>query len=867
MSKKPQYDPAEIRFPDQHIVESPLVPEMERSYIEYAMSVIVGRALPDVRDGLKPVHRRILYAMYEDNLTSDKPFKKSATCVGDVLGRYHPHGDASVYDALVRLAQDFSMRYTLVDGHGNFGSVDGDPPAAYRYTEARLSKISNEMLRDIEKDTVDWDPNFDESRKEPRVLPCRFPNLLVNGSSGIAVGMATNIPPHNLREVIGACICVLDDPNATLSDLMEHVKGPDFPTKGIIMGRSGIRAAYATGRGRLMVRARHEFEEFGNGRTRIIFTELPYQVNKRMLIKAIADQVEDKRIEGISDIRDESDRNGMRMVIELKRDANPQVVLNRLFAQTQLQTTFAINMLALVENQRQPKILSLRHIIDEYLKFQEEIIVRRTRYDLKKAEERAHLLEGLLIAQDNIDEVIHIIRSSYDNAKENLMTRFGLDDVQAQAILDMRLKALQGLDREKLQTEYKELEEKIAYFLRILNDENLVKSILKEELTAIADKYGDDRKTEIQDVEDELDIEDLIEEEQCVFTLTENGYIKRTPVSEYAAQSKGGMGKKGITTREEDTVVDVFTASTHDYILFFTDTGKVYRKKGYQIPESGKTAKGTNIVNILQVETGERVQAMLHFREQSEDELYLFMTTRNGTVKRLEVSALKNLRNNGIRALTLDEGDELISVVETRGHDRMLIATHDGQAVCFDETDVRAMGRIAVGVRGIRLRDGDYVVGAARADADKTVLSITERGFGKRTPVEEYRITNRGGLGIRNYMVTEKTGPIVGIKVVDGTEDLLLVTAAGILIRTPVENIRVAGRATQGVIVMRFKEEGDRVISLALATRRRLTRRRRRYEQRAAGSHGAPDPLAVLYQDAVPQRGSQDAVRVQQGGV
>ena len=817
MSKKPQYDPAEIRFPDQHIVESPLVPEMERSYIKYAMSVIVGRALPDVRDGLKPVHRRILYAMYEDNLTSDKPFKKSATCVGDVLGRYHPHGDASVYDALVRLAQDFSMRYTLVDGHGNFGSVDGDPPAAYRYTEARLSKISNEMLRDIEKDTVDWDPNFDESRKEPRVLPCRFPNLLVNGSSGIAVGMATNIPPHNLREVIGACICVLDDPNATLSDLMEHVKGPDFPTKGIIMGRSGIRAAYATGRGRLMVRARHEFEEFGNGRTRIIFTELPYQVNKRMLIKAIADQVEDKRIEGISDIRDESDRNGMRMVIELKRDANPQVVLNRLFAQTQLQTTFAINMLALVENQRQPKILSLRHIIDEYLKFQEEIIVRRTRYDLKKAEERAHLLEGLLIAQDNIDEVIHIIRSSYDNAKENLMSRFGLDDVQAQAILDMRLKALQGLDREKLQTEYKELEEKIAYFLRILNDENLVKSILKEELTAIADKYGDDRKTEIQDVEDELDIEDLIEEEQCVFTLTENGYIKRTPVSEYAAQSKGGMGKKGITTREEDTVVDVFTASTHDYILFFTDTGKVYRKKGYQIPESGKTAKGTNIVNILQVETGERVQAMLHFREQSEDELYLFMTTRNGTVKRLEVSALKNLRNNGIRALTLDEGDELISVVETRGHDRMLIATHDGQAVCFDETDVRAMGRIAVGVRGIRLRDGDYVVGAARADADKTVLSITERGFGKRTPVEEYRITNRGGLGIRNYMVTEKTGPIVGIKVVDGTEDLLLVTAAGILIRTPVENIRVAGRATQGVIVMRFKEEGDRVISMALA--------------------------------------------------
>ena len=819
MSKKPQYDPEELRYPDQHIVERSLVPEMEKSYIEYAMSVIVGRALPDVRDGLKPVHRRILYAMYEDNLTSDRPFKKSATCVGDVLGRYHPHGDASVYDALVRLAQDFSMRYMLVDGHGNFGSVDGDPPAAYRYTEARLAKIAGEMLRDIEKDTVDWDPNFDESRKEPRVLPCRFPNLLVNGSSGIAVGMATNIPPHNLREVIGACICVLDNPDATLADLMEHVQGPDFPTKGIIMGRAGIRAAYATGRGRVVVRARHEFEEFGNNRTRIIITELPYQVNKRMLIKNMADQVEDKRLEGISNIQDETDRNGMRIVIELKRDANPQVVLNRLFAQTQLQSSFAINMLALVQNQSQPKILSLRHIIDEYLAFQEEIIVRRTRYDLKKAQERAHLLEGLLIAQDNIDEVIHIIRTSYDNAKENLMQRFGLDDVQAQAILDMRLKALQGLDREKLQNEYQELEEKIAYYLRVLGDENLVKSILKEELQAISDKYGDDRKTEIQEVEDEIDIEDLIEEEECVFTLTANGYIKRTPVSEYAAQSKGGMGKKGITTREEDTVVDVFTASTHDYILFFTDTGKVYKKKGYLIPESGKAAKGTNIVNILQVETGERVQAMLHFRETGDDQLYLFMTTRNGTVKRLEVSALKNLRNNGIRALTLDEGDRLIDVLETHGSDRILIATHDGQAVCFDETDVRAMGRTAVGVRGIRLREGDYVVGAALAQPGKTVLSITERGFGKRTPVEEYRITARGGLGIRNYMVTGKTGPIVGIKVVDGTEDLLLVTQAGILIRTAVENIRVAGRATQGVIVMRFKEEGDRVISMALTDR------------------------------------------------
>ena len=815
--KNTDYKPEDIRFPEQKIVTSELVHEMTSSYIEYAMSVIVGRALPDVRDGLKPVHRRILYAMYEDGLTNDKPFKKSATCVGDVLGRYHPHGDASVYDALVRLAQDFSMRYMLVDGHGNFGSVDGDPPAAYRYTEARMSKLANEMLRDIDKDTVDWDPNFDESRKEPRVLPSRFPNLLVNGSSGIAVGMATNIPPHNLTEVINACICVLDDPEATLSDLMQHVTGPDFPTKGIIMGRAGIRAAYATGRGKIVLRARTEFEDFGKDRVRIIVTELPYQVNKRMLIKSMADQVNDKKLEGISDIRDETDRTGMRIVIELKRDANPQVVLNRLFTQTQLQTSFAINMLALVNNQKQPKILSLRHILDEYLAYQGQVITRRTQYDLKKAREREHLLQGLLIAQDNIDEVIHIIRTSYDDAKEKLMARFDLSDIQAQAILEMRLKALQGLDREKLQNEYDELEKKIAYFVELLSNETMLKGVLKDELIEIRDKYGDERKTEIQDVEDEIDIEDLIEEEQCVFTLTQNGYIKRTGVSEYAAQGKGGMGKKGITTREEDTVVDVFTASTHDYILFFTDTGKVYRKKGYQIPESGKAAKGTNIVNIIQVETGERVQAMLHFREKGDEKLYLTMVTRNGTVKRLPVETLKNLRSNGIRALSLDEGDELVAVRETDGSQRILIATHDGMACVFDETDVRAMGRTAVGVRGIRLREGDYVVGAARAQAGKQVLSITENGFGKKTPVEEYRITNRGGLGIKNYMVTEKTGGVVGVKVVDGSEDLLLVTRAGILIRTPVADIRSTGRSTQGVIVMRFKEEGDQVISMALA--------------------------------------------------
>ena len=813
---KKDYQPEDIRFPDQAIVTSELVHEMKTSYMEYAMSVIVGRALPDVRDGLKPVHRRILYAMYEDNLTADKPFKKSATCVGDVLGRYHPHGDASVYDALVRLAQDFSMRYMLVDGHGNFGSVDGDPPAAYRYTEARLSKISNEMLRDLEKDTVDWDPNFDESRKEPRVLPSRFPNLLVNGSSGIAVGMATNIPPHNLTEAINACLCVLDNPEATLADLMEHLPGPDFPTRGLILGRAGIRAAYATGRGRVTMRARTELEEFGQNRQRIIVTEIPYQVNKRMLIKNMADQVNEKRLEGISDIRDESDRTGMRIVIELKREANAQVVLNRLFAQTQLQTTFAINMLALVKNQSQPKVLSLREILDEYLAYQEEVILRRTRYDLRKAQERAHLLEGLLIAQDNIDEVIRIIRTSYDNAKENLMQRFGLDDIQAQAILDMRLKALQGLDREKLQNEYQELEDRIAYYERVLGDMGLVKSILKDELTAIRDKYGDERRTEIQDVEDEIDIEDLIEEEDCVFTLTQAGYIKRTPASEYTAQSKGGMGKKGITTREEDYVVDVFTASTHDYILFFTDTGKVYRKKGYQIPESGKAAKGTNIVNILQVEQGERIQAMIHTRSIEDDGRFLFMVTRNGTVKRLPANTLKNLRNNGIRALRMEEGDQLIAVRETDGSQKILIATHDGMAVCFDENDVRPMGRDAVGVRGIRLRQGDYVVGAARAKVNHAVLAITENGYGKQTPVEDYRITNRGGLGIKNYMVTDKTGPVVGIKVVDGTEDLLLVTQAGILIRTPVDSIRTAGRATQGVIVMRFKEEGDHVISLAL---------------------------------------------------
>ena len=815
---KKDYQPEDIRFPDQAIVTSELVHEMKTSYMEYAMSVIVGRALPDVRDGLKPVHRRILYAMYEDNLTADKPFKKSATCVGDVLGRYHPHGDASVYDALVRLAQDFSMRYMLVDGHGNFGSVDGDPPAAYRYTEARLSKISNEMLRDLEKDTVDWDPNFDESRKEPRVLPSRFPNLLVNGSSGIAVGMATNIPPHNLTEAINACLCVLDNPEATLADLMEHLPGPDFPTRGLILGRAGIRAAYATGRGRVTMRARTELEEFGQNRQRIIVTEIPYQVNKRMLIKNMADQVNEKRLEGISDIRDESDRTGMRIVIELKREANAQVVLNRLFAQTQLQTTFAINMLALVKNQSQPKVLSLREILDEYLAYQEEVILRRTRYDLRKAQERAHLLEGLLIAQDNIDEVIRIIRTSYDNAKENLMQRFGLDDIQAQAILDMRLKALQGLDREKLQNEYKELEDRIAYYERVLGDMGLVKSILKDELTAIRDKYGDERRTEIQDVEDEIDIEDLIEEEDCCYTLSNAGYIKRLPVDTYRTQRRGGRGVSGQSLKEEDYVKNLFIASTHDYVLFFTNTGRVHRKKGYLIPEAGRTARGTNIVNILPLEQGERVTAMLLTREFTDHE-YLMMVTRGGTVKRIRLDALYTARKAGIRALSLEDGDELIAVLKTNGSDNILLATRQGMAICFAETDVRPMGRDAAGVRGIRLDDGDEVVSAAVAAEGKSLLTVTENGYGKRTAVEAYlrgedrQPQTRGGKGLRNYRLTEKTGLVAGAAIVDDTNDVMLIESGGVVLRTPAVSINLYGRDTQGVILMRI-EEGNRVIGV-----------------------------------------------------
>ena len=815
------YKPEDIRFPDQVITQSNLVDEMEKSYIEYAMSVIVGRALPDVRDGLKPVHRRILYTMYESGLTSDKPFKKSATCVGDVLGKYHPHGDASVYDAMVRLAQDFSMRYMLVDGHGNFGSVDGDPPAAYRYTEARLSKISNEMLRDIDKETVDWDPNFDETRKEPRVLPSRFPNLLVNGSSGIAVGMATNIPPHNLTEVIDACVCVLDDPEATMADLMDHISGPDFPTGGIIMGRSGIRAAYATGRGKVIVRARTEFEEFGKDRMRIIVTELPYQVNKRQLIKNIAEQVKDKRLDGISDLRDETDRNGMRMVIELKKDANPQVVLNNLFKQTALQSSFGIIMLALVDNQKQPKILSLRQIIDEYLKHQEEILTRRTQYDLRKARERAHLLEGLLIAQDNIDEVIHIIRSAYDDAKQRLMDRFSLDDIQAQAILDMRLKALQGLDREKLQAEYDDLMEKIKYYLELLADENKLKAVLREELIEIRDKFGDKRKTEIQDIEDEIDIEDLIEEETCAFTLSSHGYIKRMPVDTYRTQSRGGRGVNAQNLKEEDFVKSLTIASTHDYILFFTDMGKVHLRKGYQIPEAGRTARGTAIVNVLPLEAGESVTAMVITREFDDNE-FLMMVTRKGTVKRIPFIALKTNRKTGIRAITLEEGDHLINVIRTNGSDNILLATAQGMAICFNESDVRPMGRDAAGVRGISLSDGDFVVGAEKAEEGKTLLTVTVNGYGKRTELSEYLRTgpngekcaqSRGGKGLKNYNITPKTGSVAGCRVVSESDDVMLIENGGVIIRIPASSINVYKRDTQGVIVMRI-EEGNQVVSL-----------------------------------------------------
>jgi len=809
----------DINFPEQKIITTPLEEEMETSFLTYAMSVIIDRALPDVRDGLKPIHRRILYTMHESGLTSDKQFRKAATAVGDIMGRYHPHGNDSIYDAMVRMAQDFSMRYMLVSGHGNFGSVDGDPPAAMRYTEARLSRISDEMLREIGKDTVEWDPNYDETRKQPRVLPSRFPNLLVNGSSGIAVGMTTNIPPHNLTEVINAVIHVMNNPDADLDDIMDHITGPDFPTRGIIMGRAGMRAAYATGRGRIRVRARTELEEFSQGRTRIIVTELPYQVNKARLLESIAENVKNKRIEGLSAMRDESDRDGMRIVIELKRDANTQVVLNRLYTQTQMQTTFAIVMLALVDNQSQPRILSLKQMLEEYITFQREIVRRRTEYDLKKARERAHILEGLRIACDNIDEVIHIIRTSYDNAKERLMERFELSDVQAQAILEMRLRSLQGLEIEKIEKEYAELQKMIEYYIMLLGDQEKLDAVLIEELTEIRDKYGDERRTEIAIVEDEIDIEDLIDEEECVYTLTHAGYIKRMPANTYRAQRRGGRGITAMTTKEEDYVETLFTGSTHDYILFFTNHGRVYRKKGYMIPESGRQARGSNIINILPMQQGEKVSAMIRMGDIAQDE-YFVMVTRKGTVKRMRKTELRNIKNVGIRAITLSDDDELISVRDTDGNRKILIATYNGIAICFNETDIRPMGRVAAGVRGIRLRKGDYCVGAARAREGGALLTVTEKGYGKRTEISEYlrgeegETQNRGGYGRKNQTVTDKTGKVADIKVVDENDDVMIISDDGTIIRMAAADISIIGRSTQGVRLMRTVGDA-RVISIA----------------------------------------------------
>ncbi|MDD6987246.1 DNA gyrase subunit A [Butyricicoccus porcorum] len=815
-----------ISFENQKIIPVDLEREMKKSYIDYAMSVIVGRALPDARDGLKPVHRRILYAMYEDHLTCDRPYRKSATTVGNVLGRYHPHGDASVYDALVRMAQPFSLRYPMIDGHGNFGSIDGDPPAAYRYTEARMSKMAAYMMTDIEKETVDFMPNFDDNRKEPKVLPSRFPGMLVNGSSGIAVGMATNMPPHNLTEVINGICYVIDNPDAQMEDICQYIKGPDFPTGGIIMGRSGIRAAYATGRGKIKVRARTEIEEMHNGRQRIVVTEIPYMVNKARLVESIADLVKNKRVEGISDLRDESDREGMRIVVELKREANAQVVLNQLFNYTQLQDTFSVNNLALVNNQ--PRTLNLRELIDQYIEFQREVIERRTRFDLNKAEGRAHILEGLKVATDNIDRIIEIIRASANEseAKTNLMAEpfiinqiallgivggkenfeFHLDEPQAQAIVNMRLGRLSGLERQKINDEYDEIESKIRGLMEVLASRHNMLEIVKKELVEIRDKFGDERRTQIEAVDNEIDIEDLIEREDCTYTLTHCGYIKRTTTDTYRSQRRGGRGVSAMATREEDFAEILFTASSHDNILFFSSLGKVYRLKGYQIPETSRTAKGTNVVNLLALENGETVSAMFAISDYDESH-YLFFTTEQGTVKRVALSELKNIRKAGLRALSLNEGDRLVDVRLTDGTQNMLIVTAKGHAICFDENEVRAMGRSAVGVRGITLEEGDRVIGGVRARPEGEVLTVTENGYGKRTPVGDFSIHHRGGRGILAHALNDKTGNIAGTAVVDLDNDVMIITDDGVLIRTAVEDIRQCGRNTQGVIVMRTGDD------------------------------------------------------------
>ncbi len=826
-------------YEQQKILQVDLEKEMKKSYIDYAMSVIVGRALPDVRDGLKPVHRRILYAMYEDGLTSDKPYRKSATTVGNVLGRYHPHGDASVYDALVRLAQPFSLHYPLIDGHGNFGSVDGDPPAAYRYTEARMAKLANYMLADIKKDTVDFEPNFDEERQEPVVLPSRFPNLLVNGSSGIAVGMATNIPPHNLTEVIDGICYVIDHPEAELDEICQFIKGPDFPTGGVIMGRSGIRAAYATGRGKIKVRAKTEIVELPNGKSQIQITEIPYMVNKARLVESMANLVKDKRVDGITNIQDHSSREGMQIVVDIRRDANAQVILNQLFTYTQLEDTISMIHIALVPTgaagKLQPRVLTLRQIIDQYVAFQKDVVARRTRFDLKKAQDRAHILEGLKVATDNIDRIIQIIRASKNeaDAKVNLMAEpfwidqiallgivdgsehfeFHLDEPQAQAIVDMRLGRLSGLEQEKIRDEYNELENRIAGFEEILSSDTNILAVVKEELQEIKQKYGDERHTEIANVADEIDIEDLIEEQDCAYTLTHFGYIKRQPTSVYRAQRRGGRGVSAMSTREEDFAKDIFTASTHDTILFFSNRGKVYKLKGYQIPETGRSAKGMNIVNLLELETDEKITAMFPIKEFADDK-FLFFVTKQGIAKRVVLSDLQNIRRAGLRALNLNEDDALVDVRLTDGEQNILIATHEGRAICFDENEVRAMGRTATGVRGIRLSEGDYVVGAARARKGAYVLSITENGYGKRTPVEEFTIHHRGGGGMMLHNLTAKTGLVAGIAVVDGDNDVMIITDDGVIIRTGCEEIRECGRGSQGVIVMRTGED-VKVIAIA----------------------------------------------------
>ena len=796
---------------NQHIVDVEIRSEMEKSFIDYAMSVIVARALPDVRDGLKPVHRRILYTMYEDKLTSDKPYRKSATTVGDVLGRYHPHGDASVYDALVRLAQDFSLRYPLVDGHGNFGSIDGDPPAAYRYTEARMAKISNEMLADIDKDTVDFSPNFDEVLKEPDVLPAKFPCLLVNGSSGIAVGMATNIPPHNLTEVINGAIAVIDNPEIDTEGLMEHVKGPDFPTGATIMGRSGIRAAYATGHGKITVRAAAEIIEKKNG-YEIEITEIPYMVNKAELVKKIAELVKDKRIEGISNIKDVSGRDGLKIVVFLKREANPQVVLNQLYKYTALQDTCAVNMLALVDGQ--PKVLSLKDILKEYVLHREKIVERRTRFELKKAEDRAHILEGLRIACDNIDEIIKIIRSSYNNAKENLMERFGLSDVQAQSILEMQLRRLQGLEREKIEDEYNKLLDDIRWYKELLADEQKILGVVKEELVEVRDKYGDERRTQIGEAVDGIEDEDLIEREDVVITRSHFGYIKRLPVNTYRAQKKGGRGITGMTTREEDFVEEMFVANTHSYILFFTSKGRMFKLKGYNIPEASRTAKGMNLANLLPIEQDEKINAVISIDSFDQEDKYLTMITKKGTVKRTALSEYDTARKGGLIAILLDEDDELVTVALTGNEERFIIGTRKGKAIRFEVSDIRPMGRPAHGVRGILLAEGDYVVGMEIADETGKLLTVTENGFGKRTEINEYKVQARGGKGILNYNLNDKTGDVAGIKVVKPDEDIILISSDGVIIRMDADDIQVYSRVTQGVKVMKLAQD-VKVIALS----------------------------------------------------